>query len=180
MNNVQNWEKLIGFSSACLVRPGRSGRGGKSRNLTTSIIKQTHAYDSGVSTPDDIIDHRRRVVQPRTNDQKAASRASIKLEEGDIKGAMRILSSDENLVTPNEDSFNALLALHPQGSVRSSSSTGCSSSFAGVPSGHQERNFFFPQRFSRWPGWIKTTTSQGSTVRSHCGGSLIICNNRSN
>ena len=68
VNNVQNWEKLLGFSSACLVRPGRSGRGGKSRNLTTSIIKQTRAYKSGVSTPDDIIDHHRRVVQPHPNE----------------------------------------------------------------------------------------------------------------
>ena len=36
------------------------------------------------------------------------------MEEGDIKGAIRILNSDENLVPPNKDSFNALLALHPR------------------------------------------------------------------
>jgi len=39
--------------------------------------------------------------------------ASAKLEDGDIRGAIRLLSSTDSVVSPDEDTFNKLVKLHP-------------------------------------------------------------------
>jgi len=40
--------------------------------------------------------------------------ASAKLEDGDVKGAVRLLCSDDKLVTPDTFTFNQLSHLHPR------------------------------------------------------------------
>jgi len=46
-------------------------------------------------------------------DKQAAHKASIKLDAGDVRGAVRFLSSDDRFVTPNLDTFDFLLSKHP-------------------------------------------------------------------
>ena len=50
-----------------------------------------------------------RPVKARSFDQIVTSRASAKLEEGNVKGAVRLLCSNDKLATPNVQSFNQLL-----------------------------------------------------------------------
>jgi len=37
----------------------------------------------------------------------------MKLDAGDVKGEIRVLSSDDTFVTPNLASYNTLLSKHP-------------------------------------------------------------------
>ena len=62
--STPSWSKLLGFSSACLAKPNQ---GGKSRNVTTQIVKQISQYDQGVAElPSDSIgfNHPHRTNQP--------------------------------------------------------------------------------------------------------------------
>jgi len=49
------------------------------------------------------------ISQTTDSDKQAAIRASIKLDAGDVKGAIRVLSSDDTFVTPKLASCNTLL-----------------------------------------------------------------------
>ena len=46
-------------------------------------------------------------------DAAAAIFASVKLADGDIRGAIRILGSEDSYVTPSQSAFDALLPKHP-------------------------------------------------------------------
>jgi len=54
--------------------------------------------------------------------------ASVKLEDGDVKGAVRLLCSDDRLASPDETTFDELRRLHPTAPSdrRSEPSTGVS------------------------------------------------------
>lgn len=108
------WVRLFGFAPCCLARPGR---GGKSRNLTTLVIRQIQAYDSRVDTnsrPDRCgLPHRVRRGRGKDEDEEVAGRASAKLEEGDIRGAIRILSSKDTIAPMDDSTLASLVALHP-------------------------------------------------------------------
>ena len=113
--STSSWSKLLGFSSACLAKPSR---GGKSRNLTTQIVKQLSQYDQGVAElPSDSISfnhpHRTNPPEKKTHDEAIARLASVKLEDGDVKGAVRLLCSDDRLAFPDESTLDDLRRLHP-------------------------------------------------------------------
>ena len=80
LSSNESWNRLFAFAPACLSRPGR---GGKSRNLTSSIIKQARAFETGLvpSTTDSIFinnKHSRVTKQRHSADQIIANRASAK------------------------------------------------------------------------------------------------------
>ena len=51
--------------------------------------------------------------RPRLEDEETAKLASAKLEEGDVKEALRLLSSSDLLAPANAETHAALLSLHP-------------------------------------------------------------------
>ena len=106
------WTRLLNFSGACLARPIR---GGKSRNLTTLIVKQLRQFELGAETNLDrpYIRPSRRAKSAKNKDEIIAALASAKLEDGDVKGAVRLLCSDEKLAVPDETTFSELGRLHP-------------------------------------------------------------------
>ena len=53
----------------------------------------------------------------KSRDQIAAVLAAAKLEDGDIKGAVRLLCSDDSLVVPDGATFAELIRLHPTAPV---------------------------------------------------------------
>jgi hypothetical protein len=107
-----NWSRLFDFSSACLVKPNR---GGKSRNLTAHIVKQIRQCELGEETccaPSSF--HPLRYTKSmKADDESIALMASVKLEDGDVKGAVRLLCSDDRLAVPQESTFAELCRLHP-------------------------------------------------------------------
>ena len=93
-----NWTALFAFPACCLAQPSEGGR--KCRNLTTAVVKQTQRFkEVGVAALDQQTvferGHRKRV--PLSPDAAAAKRAAAKLDEGDIKGAIRLLCSTDTI-----------------------------------------------------------------------------------
>lgn len=95
VNQQQAWEKLLNFAHVCFARPVR---GGRTRNLTTLITRQIQCFDSGI---DKLNEYRANVSRlskkSKSDDEIAAIRASAKLEDADIKGALRQLASCDAL-----------------------------------------------------------------------------------
>ena len=112
VSNNRSWTRLFGFAPTCLAQPGR---GGKSRNLTTLVNRQIRAYDA--QTDIDVGVDRGKVKKIRRaavdENTEAAKRASAKLEEGDVKGAIRILTSKDKVAPVNEATAASLRVLHP-------------------------------------------------------------------
>jgi hypothetical protein len=110
--NPDTWMKLFRFAPTCLKKPER---GGKGRNLTSSIISHSRAYLDCALQPTCVKKSTHKTTTKRiADDQAVASRASLKLEDGDIKGAIRILCSDDRLVQPDSDTLAKLADLHPK------------------------------------------------------------------
>ena len=109
-----NWIKLLGCSAACLAKPIR---GGKSRNLTTQVVKQVRQFEMNEDNSSDLPStHPPRGCRLRpaeSVDATIAAMASSKLEDGDIKGAVRALCSDDKLAVSGMSSFSELGRLHP-------------------------------------------------------------------
>ncbi len=105
-----SWSRLLGFSSSCFVKPSR---GGKSRNLTTAIVKQVRQYELGVDPDPPSCSPASRTKPAKTRDEAIAAIASAKLEDGDVKGAVRLLCSDDRLAVPDDTTFAELRQLHP-------------------------------------------------------------------
>ena len=117
------WSRLFGFASSCFATPPR---GGRSRNLTTLINRQIDAYSSGSSVTSSQSSQQPGALQssrqlrsrttagePSEKPEAIAKRASIKLEDGDVRGAIRILSSSDTIAPRDATTAAALGALHP-------------------------------------------------------------------
>jgi len=74
-------------------------------------MAQLEEFDSGggfINKPESSGNVIRKLPISRTthSDKQAAIRASIKVDAGDVKGAIRVFSSDNTFVTPNLASYN--------------------------------------------------------------------------
>ena len=106
-----SWSRLLCFPTACLTKPCR---GGKSRNLTSEIIKQVQNYEAGIDLGPDLLTRRKaQLCSVKDSEQQIAAMAAAKLEEGDVKGAVRLLCSDDKLASANSTTFEELRSLHP-------------------------------------------------------------------
>ena len=115
INDQEAWRRLLGWAPGCFTRPLR---GGKSRNLTTLISGQIRSYSAGgvpLQVPPKPSTRLPRAATTKcmNRDEEAAVRASAKLEDGDIKGALRLLGSSDTLAPNDAATLAALQALHP-------------------------------------------------------------------
>ena len=104
-NDMTAWSKLLNYGNSMLLAPAR---GGKKRNLT-SILKARSVTDH---LPDPVL----RVTKQRTTKTELSSleaNVTSKIEDGNIKAALRILSSDDRPATDNNATVIALRARHP-------------------------------------------------------------------
>jgi len=104
--------------SACFAQPVR---GGVKHNLTARVQAQLRLFDEGAAMdvikrigPSGIANGRSNRCRA-TPDlcEKAARRASIKLGDGDVMGAIRFLCSSESGVVNRLACFAELLSKHP-------------------------------------------------------------------
>jgi hypothetical protein len=109
------WTSLFGFAAGCFGV--RTERGGKSRNLTTTICKQIQRFKEVGWTVTDCQEappvHRKSKRAPLSSDAAAAKRASAKLDEGDIKGSIRQLCSTDTLADASATTYQQLQLKHP-------------------------------------------------------------------
>jgi hypothetical protein len=110
------WRRVLQFAD-CLSQPSR---GGKRQNLTTQVSVQIDRVASGhtVQTTTDPESSTqpsrgRGKVDKGIGADSAVRRASAKLQEGDIRGAVRCLCSEETLAPPTDATQQTLLAKHP-------------------------------------------------------------------
>ena len=112
-NTVDLWIKLLCFPSRCLFKPKTSKR--RSQSLSSIINKQIALYlsQSNMLTDDfdSVLDLHDR--EPNDSNEKRAKLAQRKIEKGDVRGAIRILSSDDNVLPNTEDTVNKLAQKHP-------------------------------------------------------------------
>src|ERR1044072_6445005 len=89
---------------------------GKSRNLTAAIKNRIGAFSTGgktVAATNAPPNQRRGASKSGGQDEMMAKRASAKLEEGDIKGAIRLLGPNDSLAPAEGTTPTKLCPLHP-------------------------------------------------------------------
>ena len=105
-NSESSWSRLMLFPRRCLRAPKR---GGRHRNLS-SLVNQQVADEQ--DPPTAIADSKK--TKKSTSDvSDLARRVSIKLEEGDIKGAVRLASSEDSIAGESNSTIAALVSRHP-------------------------------------------------------------------
>ena len=102
-----HWANLLAFAPSVLTKPTRGGQAG---NLT-KLCKNRASSFSGVNCIQAPAPARVRKV----NDQEynIATLVSSKMEQGNLKAAVRIISSDESLAPNNSETLQSLLDKHP-------------------------------------------------------------------
>ena len=111
-DNKMAWVQLFTAAYRCLKAPARAGCA-KKTNLTTLIKRQIDAF----SVADTLIipepAHRSPSAGKNTDAEKLARLVCEKINEGNIKAAVRIASSDKSVVPPSDKSVKILEKKHP-------------------------------------------------------------------
>jgi len=104
------WRDLLLFSYACFAVPG--GRAGKChhQSLTAKVNNALNAFPNISQYPQSNEQPRRRRVG---NVDNFAARISEKLEDGDVRGAIRLPASDDAMAPRDEKTLDALRLKHP-------------------------------------------------------------------
>ena len=122
-DDVSAWSDLLYFSFACFAVPG--GRGGKNHqsSLTSKFNSALNAYPNRQELASRSSQSKSKISKRKTTTaENIASRISEKLEEGDVRGAIRIAASDDTLARPDEKTLDALRVKHPPRMTASSDS----------------------------------------------------------
>jgi hypothetical protein len=110
------------FAKCCLKIP--DGRGGKKfdTSLATKVNKNIAAFPSSFSVDAQSVNSnkRKQMFSQNADSQHLARRVSEKIEDGDVRGAIRLAASDDHLAPVNSTTLAALQAKHPSKSPTSS------------------------------------------------------------
>ena len=114
-DNIDKWRALMSFTFACFSIPGQ--RGGK-RNLNSLASKINAAIASFPDVSEQVTSHQQKKSKSRpSSDFNLASRVSSKLEDGDIRGAIRLAASDDALAPFDDVTADGLRLKHPSRAV---------------------------------------------------------------
>ena len=113
-NNIPSWARLFGFSFGALRNPTRTPQSGQAKtSLATKIRAQINSYMDGNSLPDTVVNSNHRQGPRANSDESLGRRVASKLADFDIKGAVRIIASDNTFAGYGEDVTAALREKHP-------------------------------------------------------------------
>ena len=111
-NSIFAWGRLFGFAYSALRCPPRTSSDGSNQRSLTSIVRnQINDYMSHPSLParqDNDVTQVQRSSQP-----SLAKRVASKLADCNIRGAVRILASDDSFAGYSEEVTAALQQKHP-------------------------------------------------------------------
>jgi hypothetical protein len=107
-NEISAWSSLLNFGKHVLLQPERTGK----RHNLASIIKKRTNVEEHEPTDEQLSDN---VGYHRKRDPAAQLAAAImaKVEDGNLKAAVRILTSEERPAEDNDATFAKLLERHP-------------------------------------------------------------------
>lgn len=114
-DNLELWSRLLLFTYSCLGKPERGGKKRRS-SLASSVNKALSDFPEGLSSQPVKQAEIKRRNRPKASDNvwSLAARVSAKIEEGDVRGAIRMAASDDTLAPFDEVSLEALRRLHPR------------------------------------------------------------------
>ena len=109
------WRRLMLAASLCLRQPERGGHSRRT-SLTSLINKQCSAFRSStdlLSLSTSIDPPQRRKSDGKNSDSKLSAVVSRKLDEGDVRGAVRLVSSSDTIAPFDEATLLKLRQKHP-------------------------------------------------------------------
>ena len=107
-----NWIALFNWAGTILQPPKR---GGKRHNLTATIRNRISSF-SAAGLPTSAANSRQ-VKRHATGDFKLSQAVAAKLEDGNVRAAVRLLMSEDSPVEPSIESLAKLQEKHPRASV---------------------------------------------------------------
>lgn len=113
-SSVTNWTALFNWAGSILQPPKR---GGKRHNLTATIKNRISCFSSTAS-PGASVDSSQAKRHLANGDAKLSQAISAKLEEGNVRAAVRLLMSDDSPVEPSSDALAKLQEKHPRATVK--------------------------------------------------------------
>ena len=103
-DNREAWKKLLEFASICFGKPKRGGR--KAKSLASVINSQIRDFQAG--------GHHNEISQRGSAKSPSLSaQVSSKLSAGDIRGAVRVLSSEDKVLKGDNATLHKLQEKHP-------------------------------------------------------------------
>ena len=105
-NDSSSWARLFKFGRRCLAQP----RCGGQRQSLTSVVKRQLEDEADPSFQRDSCLPRLHSCDPM---QYLAKRVSVKLEEGDYRGAVRIACSEDTIADITDETISSLREKHP-------------------------------------------------------------------
>ena len=105
---AKNWLAVLNWNASILAVPKL---GGKLHNVTTVIKKRIAAFPDTVTSDQGSFSHPPKHNKPESS--LLAQAVSAKLEEGNLKAAIRILTSDDSPAEPSRETFAKLQEKHP-------------------------------------------------------------------
>ena len=109
-DSERDWRKLLRFSSLCFKKPKRGGK--RQPSLATTVKRQINDFLADPLRPLEAAASKQSVKRSRDKDMYAKLVAK-KLANNDIKGAIRILSSDDTTLPFDHDTLSLLKEKHP-------------------------------------------------------------------
>ena len=106
-NDVCSWNRLFQFATSCLRLPHR---GNPHQSLASKIKDQLREGALPLVYGNPSLSKRKKPGDPL---EGLARQVSRKIEDGDIRGAIRLASSEDTLADFSDNTFTALQAKHP-------------------------------------------------------------------
>ena len=103
-NDHGSWVRRHRFPAQCLRVPQR----GRRRNLASQVILQVSEESDQPAQPPC-----KRPLKSNCSDDNLAARVAAKLEEGDVKGAVRLASSEDSIAKRCDATLASLREKHP-------------------------------------------------------------------
>ena len=110
-NNIDLWDELLKFGEAILTKPDR---GGKRHNLANTIKKRTCEAFHPSTAPHPTTDRQsRKGHSNKSAETILADAVMAKIVDGNLKGAIRLLRSEDKPAPNNESTLTQLQLRHP-------------------------------------------------------------------
>ena len=108
--SVERWTELLLFTFSCFGVPGQRGGKRHSASLASKVNMAIASFPAAVSSS---LPQRQKPSKFRPTSDNLAARVSSKLEDGDVRGAIRLAASDDTMAPFDDDTAAALRVKHP-------------------------------------------------------------------
>ena len=112
-NNTAYWDGLFSSAPRYLRVPRRGGHCRSLASHVNAMLREQSDPDPPDSIPEERSHRQHRGQDPQDPPAEFGGLSGSKAREGDIKGAIRLASSEDTIATPNPGTLSALQEKHP-------------------------------------------------------------------